>query len=541
MLFSKAAIFRNIGVGALCLLGVVACEKDLEDIAVDLTGERPFGVGDSIIEVIAYNVSIDSNRTDNNNTNKLPLYLFGLNRDNDFGRMRSKIVSQVYLPVFTALDWGDNAVVDEVVVELPYYYARDGEQGAVDPDTGDPILGEDGDTLQVPNFILDSVYGNRDVEFQTRVFELGTFLNTLDPTDPTKPNSYYSNRDFDVRDLLHEGTMRADRNDTVYYVERRFLDGNPSTVDDIDTIKLDPLAPSIKFRLDKQFFQDRFVDHDNPVDFENNDNFTRYFRGLYIDALGIDGALMNLTLNPANMTIYYSNDEITDEADGEDLNNNGITGETDILIKVKQQAIFPLGGVAAGSYQRDYGGSAIQPYLLNPDSINGEPTLFVQGAAGSQAVIELFDEENLEELRNKNWLINEANLIVYLDGDQNEVPNRLLLYKYDYDSFVDDLYDPRFGPDEFGGELEYDSNGNPERYKFKITSYITDVLKSTEEQKQARLALRNYVRTDLPDFALLDTVVPDWNWIPKGVTLHGSRPASNEKRVVLEIFYTNNP
>jgi len=318
MSFSKAAIFRNIGAGVLCLLGIVACERDLEDIAVDLAGQRPFGVGDSIIEVIAYNVSIDSNRTDNNNTNKLPLYLFGLNRDNDFGRMRSKIVSQVFLPVFTSLDWGDNAVVDEVVVELPYYYARDGEQDAIDPETGGPILGEDGDTLKVPNFILDSVYGNRDVEFQTRVFELGTFLNTLDPNDPTKSNSYYSDRDFDQLDLLHEGTLRADRNDTVYYVERRFLDGNPSTVDDIDTVKLDPLAPSIKFRLDKQFFQDRFIDHDNPVDFESNDNFTRYFRGLYIDALGIDGALMNLTLNPATMTIYYSNDEITDEADGED-------------------------------------------------------------------------------------------------------------------------------------------------------------------------------------------------------------------------------
>ena len=540
MSFSKAAIFRNIGAGVLCLLGIVACERDLEDIAVDLAGQRPFGVGDSIIEVIAYNVGIDSNRTDNNNTNKLPLYLFGMNRDNDFGQIRSKIVSQVFLPVFTTLDWGENAVVDEVVVELPYYYARDGLQDALDPDTGLPILGEDGDTIQVPNFILDSVYGNREAEFQTRVFELGTFLNTLDPNDPTKSNSYYSNRDFDVLDLLHEGTLRADRNDTVYYVERRLLDGNPSTVDDIDTVKLDPLAPSIKFRLDKQFFQERFINHDNSVDFENNDNFTRYFRGLYIDALGMDGALMNLTLNPASMTIFYSNDETVDEAEGEDLNDNGITGETDVLIKVKQRAVFPFGGVAAGSYQRDYGGAAAQPYLLNPDSINGEPSLFIQGASGSQAVIEIFSEESLEELRSKDWLINEANLVVYLDGEQDEVPNKLLLYKYDYDSFVDDLYDGRFGPDEFGGDLEYDSDGNPERYKFKITSYITEVLKA-EEQKQARLALRNYVRTDLPDFALLDTVVPDWNWIPKGVVLHGNRPASNEKRIVLEIFYSNIP
>ena len=53
MSFNKAAIFRNIGAGVLCLLGIVACERDLEDIAVDLAGQRPFGTGDSIIETCA--------------------------------------------------------------------------------------------------------------------------------------------------------------------------------------------------------------------------------------------------------------------------------------------------------------------------------------------------------------------------------------------------------------------------------------------------------------------------------------------------------
>ena len=65
----------------------------------------------------------------------------------------------------------------------------------------------------------------------------------------------------------------------------------------------------MKFDLDKQFFKERFVDHDNPADFENNDNFTRYFRGLYIDAEGFDGSLMNLRAANATMTIYYTNDE----------------------------------------------------------------------------------------------------------------------------------------------------------------------------------------------------------------------------------------
>ncbi len=539
MSLSKAAIFRNIGAGVLCLLGIASCEKDLEDIAVDLAGQRPFGVGDSILEVVAYNISVDSNRTDNNDPDRLPLYLYGLNRDNDFGRTQSKLVTQVYLPTLQSVNFGNNAVVDEVVVELPYFYTLDGQQGAIDPDTGEPITDENGDTLQVPNFLLDSVYGNTDVEFQARIFELGTFLNTLDPEDPTKSKTYYSNRDFEVRDLLHEGQVNVDRNDTVYYVERRFLDGDESTVDDIDTIKLDPVSPSLKFRLDKQFFQERFIDHDNPADFDNNDNFTRYFRGLYIDALGVDGALMNLSLGGATMTIYYSNDVIGNEPDGEDTNGNGIPGETDVLITVKQRLTFPFGGVATGLYDRDYGGSTLDSYLINPDSINGEPSLFVQGASGSEALIELFSEENLEEMRSKNWLINEANLVMYVDGDQDEVPVRLLLYKYDFDSYIDDLYDARFGPDQFGGFLEYDGDGNPELYRFRITKYMTDLLRSTGQGKVSKLALKNYVRTDIPIFP--DTIVPDWNYVPKGVVLHGNRSSNSEKRMVLEIYYSNNP
>lgn len=540
MIFNKAAIFRNIGVGILCLMGIVACEQDLEDIAVDLAGQRPFGTGDSIIEVIAYNVNIDSNRVDNNDVNRRPLYVYGINRDNDFGELKSKMITQVFLPGF-GVDFGDNAIIDEVVVNIPYFSTRDGNQNAKDPITGLPIEDEEGDTLQVPNFILDSVYGNKDLEFQARVFELETFLNTLDPIDPTKRKTYYSNRDYDTGSLLFEDSFKADRNDTVIYIERRYLDGDPSTIDDIDTIKTESASPSLKFRLDKQFFKERFVDHDNPGDFANNDNFTQYFNGLYFEANGIDGPLINLSLAFSFMTIYYSNDEITDEPTGVDLNYNGITGELNVVVKTKQTMVFQLGGVGAASYQRDYGGTLLQNLLLNPDMINGESNLYVQGAGGSEAVIELFSEEALEEMRSKNWLINEANLVFYLNGEQNEIPNQMFLYKKDFNSLIDDYYNRDFGPDFFGGNLEYDSDGNPELYRFRITNYITGVLRDENPLALSKLALKNFVSTDSPDFLSLDTIVNDWNYIPKGAVLHGNKPKSNEKRIVMEIFYSDIP
>jgi uncharacterized protein DUF4270 len=534
--------FKYIGIGVISLLGIISCEKDLEDIAVDLVGEKPFKVGDSLIEIIAYNDNLDSSRVDNN-SNKRPIYLLGVNQDMDFGYLKSTVISQLFLPA-TGVDFGDNAVIDLVVLDIPYFATRDGEQDAIDPETGDPILDEDNNPIQVPNFKLDSIYGNKSLEYNITVNELGTFLNTLDPLNPTKTKTYYSNRNYELKDQIFSGNFIPNRNDTVLYVNREQViigeddDGNP--IHDIDTVKANDLNPSMKFNLDNAFFKERFIDHLNSSDFENNDNFVTYFRGLYIDANGADGALMNIQGSDASVTIYYTNDEIKDEAENEDLNNNGVTGEQGVLVKSKQIMRFNFGGVRTGQYFRDYGGTPIYNALMNPDKVNGEQKLYIQGASGSQVILDLLSEENLEFLRNQNWLINEANLTIYIDGDQSKIPQQLFLYNYEYNSLLSDLISPRFGPDIFGGKLEYDSEGKPERYKFRITKYISDVLKSNDPNKISKLALRNHLITDLPDFTFLDTIASDFNWIPKGVILHGNLPKSNDKRIKLEIFYSRN-
>ena len=533
----RTTIFRNVGLGFILLLGIISCEKDLEDIAVDLTGQRPFDVGDSIFEVIAYHNNIDSSRVDNNDPQREILYLLGVNSNSTFGSLKSDLITQVYLPLL-GVDFGTNPIIDRVVLDIPYFSTRDGDQAATDPDTGNPIQDENGDSIQAPNFILDSIYGKKDLTYKISVSELGTFLNTLDPDDPTQHLQYYSDKEYTVKDQLSEDVFLPNRNDTVLYVERRFLDDDPTTVDDIDTIKRENSIPSMKFDLDKPFFRERFINHENSSDFDSNDNFVRYFRGLYIDAEGFDGSLMNLPTALGRMTIYYTNEEITDEDEDEDLNNNGITGETNVLVKTAQTMIFGFGGVRTGKYDREYAGSAIAPLLLNPDYENGESKLYVQGAAGSEIIIDLFDQETLNYLRQENFLINEANLVFYIDGDQDDVPSQLFLYKYDYNSYISDSYSNLIGAEMFGGTLEYDSDGNPEKYKFRITDYMSKVLDASNPIASSKLALKNFVSTDNVDFSTFDTIVPDWNWIPKGVVLHGNRPKLDDKRLKLQIYYS---
>jgi hypothetical protein len=438
----------------------------------------------------------------------------------------------------TGADFGDNPVIDRVVLDIPYFSTRDGDQDAIDPISGLPITDADGDTLKVPNFKLDSIYGKTDLPYKISVYELGTYLNILDPNDPTKSNKYYSDKEYLKNDKLHESDFKPNRNDTVLYVERRFLDDDPSTVDDIDTIIATNSVPSIKFDLDTQFFKERFVDHSNSSDFDSNGSFTRYFRGLYIAAESFDGSLMNLLASNATMTIYYTNEEIDSEEDDEDLNNNGITGEEDILVRSKKSQVYTFGGVITGNYQRSYVGSEAESALNNPDMVNGSTKLYVQGAAGSEAIIELLDQESVDWMRQQNLLINEANLIVYVDGEQENLPERLFLYKTDYNSLIEDIYNVRFGELAFGGNLEYDEDGNPERYKFRITDYFTRLINPDEPVALSKLTLKNYVTTDSPNLSLLDTLAQDWNWIPKGVVLYGNKPADNEKRIKLQLFFS---
>ena len=527
------AILKNVGVVLILFIGLISCEKDFEDIAVDLVNNNVFSIGDSIIEIRTYTVNVDSNRVDNNNTQKLPLHLLGVSQNPKFGHLKSAIVTQLNLPLL-GVDFGTNAVIDQVVLDIPYFATKDGNKDAVDPITGDVINNEDGTALQVPNFEIDSIYGNTSQAFNVTINELGTFLNVLDPSDPTKRNAYYSNKNYQLKDELFSGDFLPNKNDTVLYVERRLLDDDINTVDDIDTIKAINAVPSMKFVLNSEFFKTRFIDQNGSSDFLNTDNFVRYFRGLYIDANGVDGSLINVAASNGRMTIYYTNDVTQDEDADEDLNGNGTNGEQDVVIRTKQTMNFNFGGVRTGKYIRNYDGSDVQNALLNTDVINGSTEVYVQGAAGSEAILDIFSEDMIADIRSKNWLINEANITIYIDGDQSEVPQKLFLYKYEENSLIRDYI---LTPVVFDGTLEYDSDGNPEKYKFRITSYVERVLSNNYLQEPSKLVLRNYQTTDIPT-SLLDTIVTNYNWIPKGVVLKGNLPKEDNKRMKLELYYS---
>ena len=354
-------------------------------------------------------------------------------------------------------------------------------------------------------------------------------MNALDPEDPSKLAIYYSDKEF-LKDetSLFSGNFKVNPSDTVSYIKRYMADG--ITVYDKDTIKQADLSPSINIPLNENMIQQLFVDNAASAAFGSTDDFQHYFRGLYIEAeeLGNDKShIVSLNMANAKMTIYYSNDE--DEAVGVDLNDNGTTGEQGV--RVKKEYVFLFGAIKSNVLVRDDSNT----------KASGEDRLYVQGAAGAIATVDL-GIENLTDLRNRNLLITSANLIFYVDQNalSNIVPEQLFLYNYDDNEQILDMMTE--GISTIGGLLERDEDGKPYRYVFKITDYISELLKKLDAGELSSvdlvtLGLKVYNPSDLPS-SFIDTTIKNFSWTPKGVVLFGNDINAGDKRIKFEFFYS---
>lgn len=495
---------KYLGLFSLVFFTVISCEKEIETIGVNLVDNNNFSTNKDTSEVI----------TTNEDILRVPAsgvaqYLLGVYSDNEFGTLKASIVSQLGLPLTgEAYNYGTNYGIDSVLMVIPYQSTKDAEEY----------------TDGKPKFSIDSVFGNPEVEFQLGIYELKTFLNTLDPNDPSKPAIYYSDKEFQKGDVpFYSGNFKVNPNDTVSYIKRYMPNG--VSVYKIDTIKATDKSPSIKFPLNENLIKQIFVDNAAGAEFRSLDAFQHYFRGFYIEAEALTSNkshLISLDMTNAKMIIYYSKDE--DEGPTVDLNGNKINGE--LGVRTKHNYEFAFGAIKSNVLKRD----------LAPHQ-SGENRLYVQGAAGSIATIKLFNNENLVDLQDNNWLINDANLIFYVDQNaaSNIAPEQLFIYNYTENlQFTDVMTE---GIDAVGGKLERDDDGKPYRYVFKITDYISRLLKTDEPLDLVEIGLKVYNTSDIPS-AINDVKIREYSWTPKGVVLLGQDPSFGDKRVKLEISYS---
>jgi len=523
MLKKNIRLFVQLTIITTSLFFVISCEEDFTDINTTIVTNDRFSSGDTVIEIEVTGKDIASVRGDGLNLQggALGQYLLGVYNNPNFKKIEASIVSQLALPSNLALvdkvygaDTTVVTTIDAVMLRIPYQA------------TSNTTVASN------PQFTLDSIIGNKNVPFTLNVFRLSTFLNTLDPDNPARLNSFSSDFIYDVfPEKLNETediAFTPNENDTIQVISRKLSTGVEY---EKDTIKYINSNPFISVPLKKDKIEDILLSQYGTTDLSSQEAFDNYFRGIKISAEGNDGSLISLNLNNTTnqpmIDIYYTNTVI----------ENG----TRVVDTIKKNDVFRLSGVRTSEYK------------MTPGSAPATNQIPVQGTAGSMALVNLFVEDTdnngvpdlVETLRGKNWLINDATLTLYIDQgvstSDEPVPDRL--FTFENAQGANNTENPTQlldyiteGGSRVGGFLNNDDFGNPDRYIFKLTDYISE-LASNSIDVAGPLGIKLFNPTDLP-VSETDVNVRSTNWNPKVVMLLDHQMTNGTRKAQLKISYT---
>ena len=187
--------------------------------------------------------------------------------------------------------------------------------------------------------------------------------------------------------------------------------------------------------------------------------------------------------------------------------------------------------------------------------------VYLKGGEGIMMEINLFDDgtgsDILGEIKSKGWLINEANLTMYIDKDAVDIsggiiePSRIYLYDIEskapvIDYFVDQSQGqkPKDQKTVHSGLIEIDEDRNGIKYKIRISEHVKNIIRNDSLNKKLGLVvtsdITNAVNTELKSTDELEYIPISTVINPLGTILYGPNPEpiNYDKRFRLELFYT---
>jgi len=589
----------------LLLITLFSCTKEYNTIGTDILKSDTFKTN---VELVPINVV--QKATPPFKSNALPAYQLGSINDNLFGKSEASFITQVNLseisPNFGL--WSqqrendgddsniavieENETVTNVYLDIPFFnntFDSDGD-GVIDiydvdpndinsdsdgdgltdiqerangtdplnPDTDGDGITDDKDTdTQNPNsgatlYDVDSLLGNRDASFKIKVQELDYYLRSYDPTDNFESFQKYYSDETQLLNFagftIHDDEVSIDTNEIVIYKED---DPDTDDVDESEEVK-ERLTPRLRLPLDKDFFQRKIIDHEGSDDMTNADNFNIYFKGLVLQAYDFSDDLL--------MILDYSNAKINIEYEYDKYNKNDTDDNTsdDTIDKVKANYELNLSGNQINVFNKS---AYNQDILNNLNSSENLSRVFLKGGEGLIAEIDLFTDNDgnnvLDEIRANGWLVNEANLTMYVDKDKiNESGNliepfRVYLYDIDAKTPLPDYYiDNSTGPKKsnvkivHSGILELDEDDKGLKYKIRISEHVKNIVRNDSISPKLGLAvsssISNSVNTDVKTTDVMKYIPLATAINPLGTVLIGPNPEPEnfDKRMRLEIYYT---
>jgi len=588
----------------------LSCNKDYYSVGIELYEDQFNELKSKTFPVFSYQESLDKVQTNNLSSANLGSY-----HHNFFGKINSSFISQldissiqnfgnfsqeeeregsttdisvimederilsVYLdlPFFNNTNDADNdGVIDLYDVDPTSSSSDSDNDGLTDleelaagtnplnPDTdNDGILdSEDTETVgydpESNVYEIDSVFGNRGASFDLKVYELTYYLNSLDPDNNFESTKdYFSNDDF-FKEGFYGQELYSDQVSLNFdEIPVYFTEDDPATEDVNELNEINYYeTPRIRVPLEKEFFQELIINKEGEEVLLNQANFNNYFKGLIIKADNFsDNLYMLLDISNASVVINYDynyyNGKGTDDV------------EDDIIERKIMTSIIPFGGVSINLYDHTSFDQKITDEINSSNDNNDSENIYLNGYKFISK-LKLFTSDNsisadLSSFKEMDVLINEANLVLYLDQEVHSVkdqylPNRLYIYSYEDGNPIEDYnkdltvdYSPfstNANKFQYGGFLQYDSNNNPVSYKFNITNHVSNIIRHDSLNIDLGLTITSdieneFIRTGY--FSNQKKSIPASSLSkPFPVALFGSNlnEENLSKKLKLEILYT---
>ena len=314
--------------------------------------------------------------------------------------------------------------------------------------------------------------------------------------------------------------------------------------------------------MDNDFFQQKIIDQEGESTLLSQNNFRDHFRGLQISIDAAEDILLLFDLTQANIVIEYEYDDINTNDTFEDTSDDFVerSPRTFTLNLLTGGGVLPINGNAVNQYSYENFPVDIENAISNTDD---ESRIFLRGGAGTYSELNLFGDEAssesaIEEIRANNWVINEANLIFYVDRDRLDAvggttePPRLYLFNSEtnqplYNVFTEvSLSDTPLGRfQNYGGIIEKEGEAGI-RYTVRITEHLNNIIVRDSANVPLRLVLSadifNAATREAGESSSMEQVdIPVNATInPLGTILIGPNPepAMESKRLQLQLFYT---
>lgn len=470
-----------------------SCKNDDSDFGVDIVNEGATSANKAEIDLIAYNYYNDDYIRANDTV--LTNAVLGVYDEPIFGKFKAEYITQIRFNKSTKLETvlGTDPQIEEVTLSIFPSYST----------TDITILPNDNKSKTITQYKLNNLIGDTSKNLNLKVYSLKTKLD--------KVTAKYSNA---YKNIELESELGS------YKIEDRNITGEV-TKDESGTITYE-IKPSIRINLKKEYFSDLIL---NKISTFDDTSLLNFFKGLIIKCEDENGYLFRFNPNEIQLKIKYTNKK-------DDKSRNTLEYYFDLSSSFN---------VRNGNYSFTRSEELLNK-LKNPNKIEGDEKLYLQGMGGASAILKINDshiEELKKRIEKEKVAIVSAKIKLHVAEESSNLdkPPYIFANKVElssegkitnYQLFDDFLAFNRL----IGWNFSPVYNSSKNHYELNITQHVQNLIQNK--------ITNNPIAVDVGTFTgtTFNTNINDRAYNPNRLVVYGNNTLNTSKKIKLEIILT---